>query len=86
VSLGDTDPIQVGERLLRYRQLHPDKSFSEVADLIPWDEPELAMRDEDLSTRHAENRRKELTERAESGDRFALALLNGDSLAEEVVD
>lgn len=84
---GNTDPIKVGERLLRYRELHPTRPFHEVADMIPWDDPDLAVAEEETSgQRAARERQAELEARASNGDRFAMALLSGATLAEDPVD
>lgn len=82
------DQEAVGQRLFRYHQLMPDKLFSEIADTFPWDDPSLAERDKSESTVSetvaAYNR--ELEERAWEGDRFAMALLEGKNLAEELAE
>jgi hypothetical protein len=55
--------------------------------MIPWDDPDLAMEeDEGSGARAARIRKAELEQRAAEGDRFAVALLSGASLAEDPVD
>lgn len=84
---GKTDPAKVGERLLRLRSITPNAPFHKVADIIPWDDPDLmADADETSGQRAARTRLAELQERASNGDRFAAALLSGESLAEDPVN
>jgi hypothetical protein len=67
-----TDPDKVGERLMRYRQLHPDTPLSEIADTIPWDEPELLLVEDELDV---PDYIRELQHRSANGDKFAISML-----------
>lgn len=82
-----TDPQAVGEWLLsqreRYRDMKPfEPSFSELADLIPWDSLPEVDKNDSMGTRTAEVYRSELRERAATGDRYAASMLEGEAYDE----
>lgn len=80
------DPEKLGQAMLDMRASRSDcHSLSQAADLIQRIGLPIPNY-EGRPVNHALLRHLELKERAINGDRFAAALLNGHSLAEEPVD
>lgn len=77
------DPQELGEYLMAVKAFYPDRSFSVIADMQGAKE----VQDYDPNpVDHAALRDAELRDRAAQGDKFAAALLRGDTLAEEPTD
>ena len=79
------DPEELGKALLGARKSRTRGSLSKLHDAL---KPEvLDVPDYDPSpVDHAKERERELRERAAQGDRFAEAMLRGETLAEDPVD
>jgi len=77
------DPQALGEFLLAVKEQRPGVPLSVIADMRgAW---EVQVYDPQ-PTNHAATREAELRARAEAGDRFAEAMLRGETLAEDPVD
>lgn len=85
--LENIDPQAIGERMLEARKKFPTHKFSVIADAVlsPKALGDLPRFNSNFID-HAATRRQELEERAAQGDRFAVALLEGATLAEDPVD
>ena len=80
------DPSVLGTTIMRMVEVRSDvQKATEAADLIAKlgiDVPDYA----DMGYDHAQARLDELRRRAEQGDKFAAALLRGETLAEDPVE
>lgn len=79
------DPQRLGEALLQVKQFYSTQTLAQVADK----EADVLARVENFKSepvKHWEDRQRELETRAAEGDKFAIAVLNGESLAEDPVD
>lgn len=92
--IGRLDPQKLGEALMELRQWNSAKTPKHVplSSLYDSHEDDLIHlvpeydSSESLGTITVLDRHRELMDRANAGDRFAAAILAGDSLAEEPVD
>jgi hypothetical protein len=79
------DPCELGEKLLEVSEFS-DVSFHVAADEIYEGLHGEVAKFNGAPVNHAATRLRELEERAAQGDRFAQALLRGESLAEDPTD
>jgi hypothetical protein len=81
------DPQEVGDNLTTMRKNYPNLTLSQFYDFITKERGVRLADDYDgYFVDHAAVHRAELEERAEQGDRFAKAVLDGDYIGEEPVD
>jgi hypothetical protein len=79
------DPQELGRTLLQVKTLYSTRTLSQVYDL-ECDVMDRIPNYDPSPVDHAADRQRELEKRAAEGDCFAVAVLRGDTLAEDPVD